>query len=363
MSAVNSERRPSWLLWVVGLVLLVVTAVGAGWVLNPLGAGHGPAAEPLNAYGATPLPGEGVICLGHVDVEGGVTPLHPLQPGRVETVVEEGAEVHKGDVLLTVDTRLAAMRVREAQADLEATSEKLRQAERLPVQHEAKVAQQKAVIAAAEFQLAASQNERKLKQKYLKAQQISAEELEAVEQMVNKLAAVVSLEKARLLELEQVLPETTVQALHHEKAARQARLEQAELAVKECVVKAPADGTVLRVQVSRGEVVGPQPRQPALLFCPRGERIIRAEVLQEWAGRVKQGQAVLVQDDAGSGATWTGKVKRVSDWFSHRRSMLLEPFQYNDVRTLECVVTLDSRGEGLRIGQRVRVKIQQGGLK
>src|SRR5262245_21638146 len=201
MPAPNSERRPSWLFWLVGLLLLIATAVGAGWVLNPSRAEHGPAPETPTTYGATPLPGEGVICLGHVDVESGVAPLHPVQPGRVENVVEEGVEVSKDATLLTLDTRLAELRVREARADLEATCEKLRQAERLPVQHEAKVAQQRAVIAAAEFQLAAAQNDRKLKQKYLKAQQISAEEVEAAEHLASKLAAIVDLEKARLHEL------------------------------------------------------------------------------------------------------------------------------------------------------------------
>jgi len=34
---------------------------------------------------------------------------------------------------------------------------------------------------------------------------------------------------------------------------------------------------------------------------------------------------------------------------------LLEPFQFNDVRTLECTVSVESGSRPLRIGQRVRV--------
>jgi hypothetical protein len=49
---------------------------------------------------------------------------------------------------------------------------------------------------------------------------------------------------------------------------------------------------------------------------------------------------------------------RVSDWFTQRRSMLQEPFQYNDVRTLECIVYLDPGSGPVRIGQRVRVTIK-----
>ena len=69
----------------------------------------------------------------------------------------------------------------------------------------------------------------------------------------------------------------------------------------------------------------------------------------------------VIEDDTRTGLRWHGKVKHLSDWYTHRRSMLQEPFQYNDVRTLECIVSVDSGGPPLRIGQRVRVTIKQGG--
>jgi hypothetical protein len=98
-----------------------------------------------------------------------------------------------------------------------------------------------------------------------------------------------------------------------------------------------------------------------VLFCPKGERLIRAEVEQEFAGQVTVGQTALVEDDTGTGATWTGKVLRVSDWFTHRRSILQEPLQFNDVRTLECLIAVAHGQPPLRIGQRVRVTIGQSG--
>ena len=81
---------------------------------------------------------------------------------------------------------------------------------------------------------------------------------------------------------------------------------------------------------------------PALLFCPDAPRIVRAEVEQEFAGRVGVGQKALIQDDATGGGSWRGQVKSISGWYSHRRSMLLEPLQFNDVRTLECILELDA---------------------
>src|SRR5262249_39765863 len=140
------------------------------------------------------------------------------------------------------------------------------------------------------------------------------------------------------------------------------KLERAELALDECLLKAPADGTILRVLVRQGEVLAAQAKSPAIQFCPKGPLIIRAEVLQEWASKVEPGQFASIEDDTHHGARWTGKVISVSDWFTHRRSILPEPYQFNDVRTLECLVSIDAGGPPLRIGQRVRVTIKQGGL-
>jgi hypothetical protein len=95
-----------------------------------------------------------------------------------------------------------------------------------------------------------------------------------------------------------------------------------------------------------------------VVFCPDGQRIIRAEVEQEFARDVAVGQAAAVQDDTtADGPIWHGRVFRVSDWYTRRRSILQEPLQLNDVRTLECLVALDPGQQPLRIGQRVRVTI------
>ena len=52
-----------------------------------------------------------------------------------------------------------------------------------------------------------------------------------------------------------------------------------------------------------------------------------------------------------------GHVERVARWYSQRRSVMHEPFQLRDVRTVECLVVLDDGQPRLRIGQRVRVLI------
>ena len=63
--------------------------------------------------------------------------------------------------------------------------------------------------------------------------------------------------------------------------------------------------------------------------------------------------------DGDNDSRWTGSVLRCADWIANRRSMIDEPGQRNDVRTLECIITLDPGEPNLRIGQRMRVMIHE----
>src|SRR5207253_11339281 len=113
--------------------------------------------------------------------------------------------------------------------------------------------------------------------------------------VVKELEARESVERGKLRELELHDPVIGIKRAQADVDAKQARLEQALRGEQECLLKAPADGTVLRVLVSPGEVLGANPKQPAVLFCPNGPRIIRAEVEQEFAGRVAVGQVARIE--------------------------------------------------------------------
>src|SRR5262249_4777933 len=164
-------------------------------------------------------------------------------------------------------------------------------------------------------------------------------------------------EKAEQAKLEMLRlhdPEQDVTRAEQDVRAKQAQLEKAQRVLDECALLAPTDGAVLRVLATKGDVVGPPSPKPALLFCPAKPRIVRAEVEQEFAGRVSPGQRVTVRDDAATESpTWTGKVTRTADWFMQRRTILPDTMPLLDVRTLECVIELDPGQRPPRIGQRV----------
>jgi HlyD family secretion protein len=136
-----------------------------------------------------------------------------------------------------------------------------------------------------------------------------------------------------------------------------ARREQARFALEDCSVKAPRRGTVLRVLVGPGDVLAASGKQPAVQFAIEGPQVVRADVEQEFIGRVAVGLTAHVSDETNSNVIWRGQVERVSNWITQRRSIMQEPFQFNDVRTVETLIALDPSQPPLRIGQRVRIRI------
>jgi multidrug resistance efflux pump len=339
----------------VGLGLLAATTGGAVWVLHSR-ADDGTVQSKEENH--TPARVDGAVCLGHVDVEGGVASLYPTQIGRVSKVlVHEDETVKSGQVLLQLDDRPARFLEQQAEADLRAAEANLAQANKGPELHALKVAQQQQAIAIAQNKLSQAQLDFKHARNLFKSQNLNIESMQIAEVRVKEAEAAIKAQEKKLDELGLDDPKTNITRAESDVAAKKAQLEQARFALEECSLRAPFDGKVLRIFVSAGDTLGSQPKQPAIQFCPAAPRIIRAEVEQEFADRVVMGQVAEIQDDTNAGPTWHGKVARISDWYTHRRSILLEPLQFNDVRTLECIIRLDRNDTPLRIGQRVRVHL------
>ena len=345
----NRYRFNRWLL----CLLLAVSAAGTWWGYSFSSAGISSAGknDPATSQG---LPG--VVCFGHVDLMHGITALYPARPGRVsEVAVAEGEEVAAGTVLVRLEDRLPRAQVEEAKAAVEAARAQLALAREVAVQHHAKIAQLQAVIEALEHRRSAA--EHLLGYNENLGDLISKKEVDIARENVKEAAALLKAERGKLKELRLHDPIVSVRRAEAEAAGAQARLAQAQEILEQCTLRAPSAGTVLRLLVNTGEMLGTAGRGPAVQFAPKGPRLVRAEVEQEFAGAVTLGQEATVQDDSKAGTTWHGKVIRISDWYTQRRSINQEPLQVNDVRTLECLIALDPGQPPLRIGQRVRVTI------
>jgi multidrug resistance efflux pump len=190
----------------------------------------------------------------------------------------------------------------------------------------------------------------------LKINNGNIQEVRAAESQVKEQEAQVRAARERLAELRQSDPALAVREARTDLAAAEARAGAADYTVAQCQVRAPTAGTVLRVQTSAGEVIGPGGTAP-LLFCPDRPMIVRAEIEQEFVRRLSVGQAARVEDESVGGPAWTGRVARVAGWYASRRGTNDKPSAFKDVPTVECVITLDELRPPLRIGQRVQVVI------
>ncbi len=354
--------RSSFVMWLFGILLLIGTATGANLLLNYSNAQGNISQSSKKKKPTVPFDGAGIVAFGYVDVVPGIATLYPVQLGRVVWVVEEGTTVKKGDVLLRIDNRDKVLQVKRAEADLEDAQKLLEKAQKGPASLQSKIKQQRAFLKSLEHDLASAQEKEKVQKQLFDSEQINVHQLNVVREQIKKVKALIQVEKEKLNELKLVDPQLEIDRAECEVRSKELQLERAKLAVEECTLKAPTDGNVLRVFATQGEVLGPNPKVPAIQFCPKLPRIIRAEVQQEWANRLEVNQDAIIEDDTTAAYKWRGKVKSISDWYTHRRSIIQEPFQFNDVRTLECIIEVtEPEGRPLRIGQRMRVMINQGG--
>jgi multidrug resistance efflux pump len=313
------------------------------------------AARPESPSPATP----DVVCLGHVDVDGGVAAVGTAVPGRVVALnVREGDVVPAGAVLLRLDDRPARFGAEQARAVLESAKARLTLATQNGRQHPARVAQQRSAAEAADHRLAAAREQLLRQQELFKINNANAREVSAAESQVRDLEAQARAAWERLAELGLTDPDLPVREAKAEVAAAEARLQQAEYAVEQCEVRAPSAGIILRVQAAVGEVVGGPAGVAPFQFCPDRPLIVRAEVEQEFVPRLAVGQPAVVEDEAAAhGTVWPGRVVRIAGWYAARRNIPDRPAAFKDVPTVECVIALDGPRPPLRIGQRVQVQI------
>ncbi len=346
-------RKFPWF-WILLLVLTTGSTFGVAFLL---GKSTVPRIGTRPAY---PSSDESLlVCLGYVDLEHGVTSLAPLQPGRIEKVlVQETDQVKARDVLLKLEDKPAQHRVEEAEAALAAASNQLAQAQKGVQTHQERLVQQQAAVEAMSQRLAAARIGLSRKEELLRINQANQQEVTAAMHLVKEVESLEKAEQGKLNELRLTEPELEVRNANTQVTMMQARLKQARDALEECQLRAPQAGTVLRILAGPGDVVGGPGQKPVILFAAAGPRLVRVEVEQEFARRVRVGMPARVEDDTDPGRVWTGKVMRVSDWYTQRRAILQEAPSLHDVRTVECLIALDPEQSAPRLGLRVQVTIR-----
>ena len=301
---------------------------------------------------------EGVVCTGYVDLEHGIRSLAPLRPGRVAAILaKENQHVETGAAILRLEDDDARFQVEAAEATVTTAEVQLEEARKLEEQQRARLAQQQAALRAAGFRLDAARHLLQHKEKQLKNDVAPTEDVTMTRAEVKALEQQECAEREKLAELSTVDPALTIRKAKAQLKLSRLQRDQAQHQLDECTLKAPAAGRVQHISVGAGDIVTGNPAQPVVRFAPDDPPLVRAEVDQEFADRIQVGQTALIRDDTHAGTSWHGKVQRIAGWYEQRRPTTQDPSAFTDVRTVECLITIDPGQPPLRLGQRMRVII------
>lgn len=344
------------LLVVLGIVLLVAMFFGSRMIIdNAPAGGSKDKNEQLRAAG----PPEWVICWGYFVSEAGVANMYPKQSGDVVDVKPEMTRVKKGEVILQLDDRVMQLKVKQADAAVKVAEQVLEEAKKLPGLYESQIKQQQASITGVGFEKKKLEAERDSRLNGIdKDSKLFQTVTDLYDFGLKQLDEKKKAEEAKLDQIKMQDAQSKIIQAEQDLIAKQLQRDEAKEMLRHFRLEAPSDGTVLRVNVNKGETLGPMPRIHALDFLPDSKMIVRAEVLQEWGRFVEEGRTVEIEDDTYKGPVWEGKVKKVVNYYDKVRNPVIEPFRYNDVRTLEFTVELPKGAEGAKIGQRVRARVK-----
>lgn len=367
--------------WAVGGCLLVWLLTGAKLVQSPPSPPPAPAKKPAN----DPL---SMVQPGTVDTD--ERPVEYALPSTMpaatvaEVLVKEGAEVKPGQLLIRFDAELAKADLQKAESARAAALWQQKQAETAVANYN-KTDQAKLAVLDAEDKLKSAKDGRDGLVRRIdeqnrtlvanntitqaKADQNRKDDPQVVAAEAQVTQAERNVQAKKLLQTEAEAGLTILQEQAKTAAAAvkvtEADVAKARLVVDRCDLKAVAAGLVERVDAAPGQVVGPHTRSPLVYVVPAGPRVVRVEVVPDFAYRILQdkvGSKVSIADEHQPGNTYEGEVKRIPSVFLPRRGAGPDLLAGKPTKVLEVIIQVKDESPAgrppLRVGQPVRVHFQ-----
>ena len=341
-----SAIQPRW--W--GIAAAAVLVIG--WMAW---AAHG--VDPAVTAGPPPAggPGEGPVVVastGRVEGASDTTEVGAGMDGVIgEMRVREGDTVRAGDVLAVIDRRELTEELSAARAGAESARQARRRVLRgsRPEDREradAEVVAAEAVVAQAEAQ------HRRSTSLFGQGIQSPSERDDAERQLHVSRAQLQAARKRAELVKAPALPEEAAKADADVRSAEQ-RVAVLERTLEKCLVRAPTDGTVLRVLLRKGESFSTLVPRPILSLADTSRLRVRAEVDERDVGRVFPGQRVLVRAEGWDGPAVPGRVARLGATMGRKTVKTGDPAEKGDRDVLEALIDLDRPEPRFVVGLRV----------
>ena len=305
-----------------------------------------------------------VFCTGFTDAPSGLLKPGPKIMGKVQEIcVKDGQAVKKGEELIRLENQAARDQFAVATQELEVARAKLANA-REQSSTAIKILQQQNLVDRAAASYESSQKSCEETKKSNAANVVRKADIEIAEIAVRQAKKDWETASAVLAKLKSADPNIALKEHEEELKAQMLRVDAAKAALENFIIRAPADGTVVEINYQVGGQcplpLGDAHANRALVMLPDEPLIVRAEVGQEWALLVKVGQkaTVTVRAAAGREVTWTGKVEKVAAYMEKSRMGSLEPDQFVNARTRECIIKIDPGTKNSDIVHGTRVSVQ-----
>jgi multidrug resistance efflux pump len=341
------------------VVLSVLTLVLVAYSIAPYAAvvSHGDRTQLMPVRGEkSNIPALVVLaCPGRIEGRSDVVNVGAATDGLVRVVhVKEGQIVHQGEVLAELGCSDLKPAVQVAMANRDGVKDARIRLQRGSRWEEREVASQKTDAALAIREQASTQLARM--SKLYQAAEVSRLTFEEAQR--DRDVADAQLQQAHSNE-ELInagpLPEEVARANADLRSA-EAGINLAEDKLDKCVVRAPINGTILRVLLRDGESFGVLSPSPLFTIADTSGRRVRAEVDENDIARVYVHQKVLVSADAYSHRTFSGVVTQLAKLMGRESVVTGDPAQKADRDILEVMVDLDEQANALPIGLRVTVQ-------
>jgi HlyD family secretion protein len=311
-----------------------------------------------NPAHSSAAPKGGIGCVGRIEPEDGVirvtAPYVEGAPAVVDRLLaRENGRVTRGQVLATLRGAAAVeASVREAAARVEAARKRLAQVRERPKQADVEARQE--ALRRLELELRHAREELARYETLRKTEDVSAADVEA--RRTTALTAERAVEEARQsLRAFQEISAGAVELAEAELNVAIAAEHRAAAGRVNTVVRAPAGGTVLLIHAHEGEHVGSN----GLLELAKTDRMyVIAEVYENDIRRVQVGQAAVITGQMFSGQL-AGKVERVGSMIAKSQILPTDPASFSDTRVVPVHIRLaDSAAAAKLIHGKVSVVIE-----
>lgn len=218
-----------------------------------------------------------------------------------ELFVDFNSEVKKGQLIARIDPEQIEYRMRQAQADLDASRASVGT-------QQANVAVQRAEVARADANLVEARRDLERKKSLVEKNFIASSEAEKADALYK--AQVAGLDSARAqLGVAEANSRNSLAVVKQ----REAQLAQAKIDLERTAIRSPVNGIVVKRSIEPGQTVAASLQAPELFVIAQNlaDMQVDSAIDESDVGRVRVGQSTTFTVDSFPGRTFTGTVKQV----------------------------------------------------